>query len=129
MTAKQLIDKYRNCPLVGDHPGETPPRVGEMPNHRAEAFIDGISYFTAIREEIRTLGTTTPNRFFYMTAWWLRLRMIPVMNSSLAEKKRGDLLIPDNFAPTKCGIDLGYSKPISRLVEGKLRSHSILFDR
>ena len=32
--------------------------------------------------------------------------MIPVMNSSLAEKKRGDLLIPDNFAPTKCGIDL-----------------------
>ena len=76
MTAKQLIDKYCTCPLVGDHPGETPPRVDTMPNHRAEALIDGNAYFTAIREEIRTLGNTTPNRFFYMTAWWLGVSSI-----------------------------------------------------
>jgi hypothetical protein len=48
-----------------------------MPNHKAEAFIDGSAYFTAIREEIRTPGSsTTPNRFFYMTTWWLGLRSI-----------------------------------------------------
>jgi hypothetical protein len=76
-TAKQLIEKYCTCLRVGDHAGETSPRVDTMPNHRTEALIDGNAYFTAIREEIRTLGnSTTPNRFFYMTAWWLGLSSI-----------------------------------------------------
>ena len=45
-----------------------------MQNHRTVAFIDGDAYFTAIRDEITTLGpTTTPNRFFYLSAWWLGL--------------------------------------------------------
>jgi phosphatidylserine/phosphatidylglycerophosphate/cardiolipin synthase-like enzyme len=76
--ATKLIGKY--CAPPGQHgwsQGETAPlqdTPAKMQNHRTEAFIDGIAYFNAIKDEIQNLlKGTDPNRFFYMAAWWLGL--------------------------------------------------------
>lgn len=63
MPAEEFINKY--C---------VNPDIEAMKNHRAEVFIDGRAYFNAIQREIDDLcGSMKPNRFFYMTAWWLEL--------------------------------------------------------
>jgi hypothetical protein len=95
MPAQELIKKYcidRRTYQQG-HPGETPPvqaTIQDMENHRAEAFIDGVAYFAAIGQDIRQLlNSSTPSRFFYMTAWWLGLSAF-----------RGRLRIVDTTLPT-----------------------------
>ncbi|HEY5814451.1 MAG TPA: phospholipase D-like domain-containing protein [Terrimicrobiaceae bacterium] len=78
MPAADLIKKY--CADPGKqilHPGETVPvqnTLAKMENHKAKAFVDGVAYFTEIRDDIQSLITSTaPDRFFYLTAWWLGL--------------------------------------------------------
>src|SRR5580704_1070708 len=89
MSARELIKKYCTD-QGGTHPGEIPPpiSVDKMENHRTEAFIDGHAFFSAIRVEINNLiASTAPDRFFYLTAWWLGL-----------SKYNGNLRIDDAFA-------------------------------
>ena len=76
--ANTLIAKY--CAPAGQQSwwaGETAPlqdTPAKMQNHRTQAFIDGVAYFNAIKDEIQILlKGTDPNRFFYMAAWWLGL--------------------------------------------------------
>jgi hypothetical protein len=76
--ANTLIKKYCEKPgLWGPPPGENAPlqdTPAKMQNHRTETFIDGVAYFSTIREEINALlGSNDAHRFFYMTAWWLGL--------------------------------------------------------
>ena len=78
MSARELIKQYCADPRKQiQHPGETVPTqntIDKMENHRTTAFIDGISYFSDIRDEIQNLITSiATDRFFYLTAWWLGL--------------------------------------------------------
>jgi phosphatidylserine/phosphatidylglycerophosphate/cardiolipin synthase-like enzyme len=76
MSAKELIKKYC-ADRRGEHPGETPPSLRQMENHRSKAFIDGAAYFGAIQADIEKLiASTAAGRFFYLTAWWLGLNRI-----------------------------------------------------
>jgi len=73
-----LITRYfARLPPLSQAPGEHAPQqntIELMRNHRVEAFIDGIAYFNAVDQQIdRLLRSNAPNRYFYMTAWWLGL--------------------------------------------------------
>lgn len=57
--------------------GETPPEQQspeETRANRVEAFVDGLAYFGAIEDEIDgLLASSKPDRYFYLSAWWLGL--------------------------------------------------------
>ena len=77
-SVEDLITRYFvRLPPLSQAPGEHAPQqntVELMRNHRVEAFIDGIAYFNAVDQQIsRLLQSNAPNRYFYMTAWWLGL--------------------------------------------------------
>jgi phosphatidylserine/phosphatidylglycerophosphate/cardiolipin synthase-like enzyme len=77
-SVEDLIARYcARLPPLSQAPGEYAPQqntIELMRNHRAEVFIDGIAYFNAVDQQItRLVQNKTPNRYFYMTAWWLGL--------------------------------------------------------
>lgn len=65
---EDLIRKY-----VGDDPpaADRPPLT---PGNRIEALINGPAYFAAMQDEIDALiNSDAPDRYFYLSAWWLGL--------------------------------------------------------
>src|SRR6516164_8602445 len=109
--ANTLIAKY--CAPAGQQSwwaGETAPlqdTPAKMQNHRTQAFIDGVAYFNAIKDEIQILlKGTDPNRFFYMAAWWLgltsfqgQLRVADSWNFANVETDTGQTAEFSEFAP------------------------------
>lgn len=68
-------DLDRSIGKWGD--GDQPPEQqfpSDYGQNRTEPLIDGLAYFGALDDEITAvLASTSQNRFFYMTAWWLGL--------------------------------------------------------
>jgi phosphatidylserine/phosphatidylglycerophosphate/cardiolipin synthase-like enzyme len=105
MSARELIKKYCTD-QGGTHPGEIPPpiSVDKMENHRTEAFIDGHAFFSAIRVEINDLiASRAPDRFFYLTAWWLGLNKydgnLRIDNSWDYDARFSELTLPGAMDP------------------------------
>ena len=75
-TAANLINKYFKL-ADNPAPGETAPlqrTLAMTGNHRTQAFIDGIAFFTAIEQEMDALlASAALGRFFYIAGWWLGL--------------------------------------------------------